>query len=51
MYWYEANKNDSAWNGGGLDFVLLAFAVTAPISAAIGTLSIVLLIQLATLHS
>ena len=36
MYWYNGYHESSTWRGGGLDFVLLAFAVTAPISAAIG---------------
>jgi len=34
IYWYLANDSNSNWNGGGMDFVLLAFALTAPISAA-----------------
>jgi len=36
VYWYERYKDNSDWSGGGLDFILLAFAVTSPISAAIG---------------
>mmetsp|Transcript_7843 Transcript_7843/g.11370 ORF Transcript_7843/g.11370 Transcript_7843/m.11370 type:complete len:697 (+) Transcript_7843:154-2244(+) len=36
MYWYDHHTENSEWSGGGLDFVLLAFAVTTPISAAIG---------------
>jgi hypothetical protein len=35
IYWYYAYKGDSNWKGGGLDFVLLAFALTAPITAAL----------------
>jgi len=34
VYWYNAYDENSNWNGGGMDFVLLAFALTAPISAA-----------------
>lgn len=34
IYWYTAYDENSDWNGGGMDFVLLAFALTAPISAA-----------------
>eukprot|EP00977_Amphora_coffeiformis_P006919 scaffold1508_cov178-Amphora_coffeaeformis.AAC.27 len=36
LYWYFEYKDDDTWNGGGMDFILLAFAVTSPISAAIG---------------
>lgn len=34
MYWYLSYEEGSGWKGGGMDFVLLAFALTAPISAA-----------------
>jgi hypothetical protein len=36
LYWYYTYENDADWQGGGIDFILLAFAVTSPISAAIG---------------
>ena len=36
LYWYTTYKDDEDWEGGGMDFILLAFAVTSPISAAIG---------------
>ena len=36
LYWYFTYKDDDEWHGGGMDFILLAFAVTSPISAAIG---------------
>jgi hypothetical protein len=36
LYWYEYGKSHGNWNGGGMDYVLLAFAVTSPIAAAIG---------------
>lgn len=36
VYWYFTYQGDTSWNGGGLDFILLAFAVTSPISAALG---------------
>lgn len=36
LYWYFNYKDDPEWQGGGMDFILLAFAVTSPISAAIG---------------
>jgi hypothetical protein len=35
-YWYQYGKTHKDWNGGTMDFVLLAFAVTSPIAAAIG---------------
>jgi hypothetical protein len=35
LYWYFAYLDDSNWNGGSMDFVLLAFALTAPISASL----------------
>ncbi|EEC47974.1 predicted protein [Phaeodactylum tricornutum CCAP 1055/1] len=35
IYWYRA-YDETEWNGGGMDFILLAFAITSPISAAIG---------------
>jgi hypothetical protein len=36
IYWYYAfaEEEGTSWNGGGLDFVLLAFALTSPITAA-----------------
>jgi hypothetical protein len=34
-YWYYAYPESSDWNGSSLDFILLAFAITAPISAAL----------------
>ena len=36
LYWYLEKKDDPSWQGGGLDFILLGFAVITPISAAIG---------------
>jgi len=36
LYWYFTYRDDENWQGGGMDFILLAFAVTSPISAAIG---------------
>jgi hypothetical protein len=36
LFWYYKYKDDPDWQGGGMDFILLAFAVTSPISAAIG---------------
>lgn len=35
IYWYDAYPNDKQWNGRILDFVLVAFALTAPITAAL----------------
>lgn len=35
-YWYYTYQGDVKWNGGMLDFILLAFAVVSPISVAIG---------------
>lgn len=35
IYWYYEYKDDSNWYGGGLNFILLAFALTAPITAAL----------------
>jgi hypothetical protein len=36
VYWYnyaeEQERNGVSWNGGGLDFIVLAFAVTSPVS-------------------
>lgn len=34
-YWYFAYNGDTSWTGQGLDFILLAFAVTSPIAAAL----------------
>jgi hypothetical protein len=36
LFWYYQYEDDPNWQGGGMDFILLAFAVTSPISAAIG---------------
>jgi hypothetical protein len=36
LFWYYKYEDDTNWYGGGMDFILLAFAVTSPISAAIG---------------
>lgn len=36
LFWYYKYEDDPNWQGGGMDFILLAFAVTSPISAAIG---------------
>lgn len=35
-YWYFAYLDSPQWTGGGFDFILLAFAVTSPIAAALG---------------
>jgi hypothetical protein len=35
-YWYFTNQNNPNWNGGGLDFILLAFTVTLPLATALG---------------
>ncbi|KAG7365142.1 hypothetical protein IV203_038345 [Nitzschia inconspicua] len=36
LYWYDIGRTNEGWNGGGMDYVILAFAVTSPIAAAIG---------------
>jgi hypothetical protein len=36
VYWYLYAENNQDWNGAGMDFVILGFAVTSPIAAAIG---------------
>ena len=41
VYWYnygtyQVEVLGNEWNGGGMDYVILAFAVTSPIAAAIG---------------
>jgi len=41
VYWYnygtyQTEVLGNEWNGGGMDYVILAFAVTSPIAAAIG---------------
>jgi hypothetical protein len=35
IYWYHKYPSDGHWNGRILDFVLVAFALTAPITAAL----------------
>lgn len=36
FYWYDYGTTHEGWIGGGMDYVILAFAVTSPIAAAIG---------------
>jgi hypothetical protein len=36
LYWYDYGTTHEGWNGGGMNYVILAFAVTSPIAAAIG---------------
>jgi hypothetical protein len=36
LYWYHYGQTHDGWQGGGMDYVLLAFSVTSPIAAAIG---------------
>jgi hypothetical protein len=35
-YWYFTQSPSTGWNGGGMDWVLLGFAVVTPLSLAIG---------------
>jgi hypothetical protein len=36
LYWYDYGIHHEGWNGGSMDYVLLAFAVTSPLASAIG---------------
>lgn len=36
VYWYDYGTTHDGWNGASMDYVILAFAVTSPIAAAIG---------------
>jgi hypothetical protein len=36
FYWYDYGRTHEGWDGGSMDYVILAFAVTSPIAAAIG---------------
>ena len=35
-YWFFTRDNSTGWSGGGMDWVLLGFAVVTPLSLAIG---------------
>ena len=35
VYWYNVGTENSAWQGGGMDYIILAFAVTSPVSCAL----------------
>ena len=35
-YWYFTQSPSTGWSGGGMDWVLLGFAVVTPLSLAIG---------------
>ena len=35
MYWYNHHSDDSNWNGNSLNFILVAFTLTAPMTAAL----------------
>lgn len=34
-YWYYANKNDEKWFGGGMDWIIVAFAVVNPMTTSL----------------
>jgi hypothetical protein len=35
MYWYKHHSHDSNWDGNSLNFILVAFTLTAPMTAAL----------------
>lgn len=35
MYWYNHHSHDSNWDGNSLNFILVAFTLTAPMTAAL----------------